>query len=198
MLTLKQAFSVAALQQNSRTQSQQCDSCPLQQLHKLCDRIEGETSTVCHITHGYHVLSLYQPIPLSYCIPLFLHLSEVLVHTFTFITRFSGTLKKLLIQKVLLYYHFFFYWIIKGDTLKKNSLSFFHTVTNTLLNVFERSAHRGCKYNKNSNILKHFISHYYFNIFKKVIYFCGFISVIYFFKTEFSSAITELFSIESF
>uniref|UniRef100_A0A673I7W5 TBC1 domain family member 4 n=1 Tax=Sinocyclocheilus rhinocerous TaxID=307959 RepID=A0A673I7W5_9TELE len=41
MLTLKQAFSVAALQQNSRTQSQQCDSCPLQQLHKLCDRIEG-------------------------------------------------------------------------------------------------------------------------------------------------------------
>lgn len=41
MLTLKQAFSVAALQQNSRTQSQQCDGCPLQQLHKLCDRIEG-------------------------------------------------------------------------------------------------------------------------------------------------------------
>ncbi|KAF4118894.1 TBC1 domain family member 1 isoform X2 [Onychostoma macrolepis] len=41
MLTLKQAFSVAALQQNSRNQSQQCDSCPLQQLHKLCDRIEG-------------------------------------------------------------------------------------------------------------------------------------------------------------
>ncbi|XP_051559868.1 TBC1 domain family member 1-like isoform X3 [Myxocyprinus asiaticus] len=41
MLTLKQAFSVAALQQNSRTQSQHCDSCPLQQLHKLCDRIEG-------------------------------------------------------------------------------------------------------------------------------------------------------------
>ncbi|XP_026125483.1 TBC1 domain family member 1-like isoform X3 [Carassius auratus] len=41
MLTLKQAFSVATLQQNSRTQSQQCDSCPLQQLHKLCDRIEG-------------------------------------------------------------------------------------------------------------------------------------------------------------
>ncbi|XP_051993705.1 LOW QUALITY PROTEIN: TBC1 domain family member 1-like [Xyrauchen texanus] len=41
MLTLKQAFSVAALQQNSRTQSQHCDSCPLQQLHKLCDGIEG-------------------------------------------------------------------------------------------------------------------------------------------------------------
>ncbi|XP_043970635.1 TBC1 domain family member 1 isoform X2 [Gambusia affinis] len=41
MLTLKQAFSVAALQQNAKTQSQQCDSCPIQQLHKLCERIEG-------------------------------------------------------------------------------------------------------------------------------------------------------------
>uniref|UniRef100_A0A8C5A934 TBC1 domain family member 1 n=1 Tax=Gadus morhua TaxID=8049 RepID=A0A8C5A934_GADMO len=43
MLTLKQAFSVAALQQSVRTQSQQCDSCPMQQLHRLCERIEGET-----------------------------------------------------------------------------------------------------------------------------------------------------------
>ncbi|CAL9700265.1 unnamed protein product [Knipowitschia caucasica] len=41
MLTLKQAFSVAAMQQNAKTQSQQCDSCPMQQLHKLCERIEG-------------------------------------------------------------------------------------------------------------------------------------------------------------
>uniref|UniRef100_A0AAZ3QD17 TBC1 domain family member 4 n=1 Tax=Oncorhynchus tshawytscha TaxID=74940 RepID=A0AAZ3QD17_ONCTS len=41
MLTLKQAFSVAALQQSVRTRSQQCDSCPMQQLHRLCERIEG-------------------------------------------------------------------------------------------------------------------------------------------------------------
>uniref|UniRef100_A0A3P8TZ12 TBC1 domain family member 1 n=1 Tax=Amphiprion percula TaxID=161767 RepID=A0A3P8TZ12_AMPPE len=41
MLTLKQAFSVAALQQNAKIQSQQCDSCPMQQLHRLCERIEG-------------------------------------------------------------------------------------------------------------------------------------------------------------
>ncbi|XP_041838416.1 TBC1 domain family member 1 isoform X3 [Melanotaenia boesemani] len=41
MLTLKQAFSVAALQQNAKTQSQQCDGCPMQQLHRLCERIEG-------------------------------------------------------------------------------------------------------------------------------------------------------------
>ncbi|KAM8880109.1 TBC1 domain family member 1 isoform 2-T3 [Spinachia spinachia] len=41
MLTLKQAFSVAALQQNVKTQRQQCDCCPMQQLHRLCERIEG-------------------------------------------------------------------------------------------------------------------------------------------------------------
>ncbi|KAM9856468.1 TBC1 domain family member 1 isoform 2-T2 [Aulostomus maculatus] len=41
MLTLKQAFSVAALQENAKTRSQQCESCPMQQLHKLCERIEG-------------------------------------------------------------------------------------------------------------------------------------------------------------
>lgn len=41
MMTLKQAFSVAALQQSAKTQSQQCDGCPMQQLHRLCERIEG-------------------------------------------------------------------------------------------------------------------------------------------------------------
>ncbi|TRY94488.1 hypothetical protein DNTS_004623 [Danionella cerebrum] len=49
MLTLKQAFSVAALHQNSRTQSQQCDGCPLQQLHKLCDRIEAKLELQKHL-----------------------------------------------------------------------------------------------------------------------------------------------------
>ncbi|XP_061100797.1 TBC1 domain family member 1 isoform X3 [Conger conger] len=41
MMTLKQAFSVAALQQSWRTQGQQCESCPMQQLHRLCEKIEG-------------------------------------------------------------------------------------------------------------------------------------------------------------
>ncbi|KAJ8281325.1 hypothetical protein GJAV_G00066220 [Gymnothorax javanicus] len=41
MMTLKQAFSVAALQQSARTQGQQCESCPMQQLHRLCEKIEG-------------------------------------------------------------------------------------------------------------------------------------------------------------
>lgn len=122
MLTLKQAFSVAALQQNSRTQSQQCDSCPLQQLHKLCDRIEGETSTVCH---GYHVLSLYQPIPLSYCIPLFLHLSEVLsnkpssahIHIYYQISWYTKEIVQLK-STIVITSFFSFFLIIKGDILK--------------------------------------------------------------------------------
>ncbi|XP_064190522.1 TBC1 domain family member 1 isoform X2 [Anguilla rostrata] len=41
MMTLKQAFSVAALQRNCRTQGQQCESCPMLQLHRLCEKIEG-------------------------------------------------------------------------------------------------------------------------------------------------------------
>ncbi|XP_034045075.1 TBC1 domain family member 1 isoform X2 [Thalassophryne amazonica] len=41
MLTLKQAFSVAALQQSAKTHAQQCDSCPMQEFHRLCERIEG-------------------------------------------------------------------------------------------------------------------------------------------------------------
>lgn len=45
MLTLKQAFSVAASEKSSRTPNLQCESCPMQQLHRLCDRIEGQNRT---------------------------------------------------------------------------------------------------------------------------------------------------------
>ncbi|XP_054679400.1 TBC1 domain family member 1 isoform X7 [Grus americana] len=41
MMTLKQAFTVAAVQQTSRAQSQLCEGCPMQSLHKLCEKIEG-------------------------------------------------------------------------------------------------------------------------------------------------------------
>ncbi|XP_030643581.1 TBC1 domain family member 1 [Chanos chanos] len=58
MLTLKQAFSVAALQQNCRTQGQQCDSCPMQQLHRLCDRIEGLHPTKAKLELQKHVAGL--------------------------------------------------------------------------------------------------------------------------------------------
>ncbi|KAM9294899.1 TBC1 domain family member 1 isoform 3-T3 [Morus bassanus] len=41
MMTLKQAFTVAAVQQTSKTQPQLCEGCPMQSLHKLCEKIEG-------------------------------------------------------------------------------------------------------------------------------------------------------------
>ncbi|KAL3067011.1 hypothetical protein OYC64_016874 [Pagothenia borchgrevinki] len=58
MLTLKQAFSVAALQQNAKTQSQQCDSCPMQQLHRLCERIEGLSSSKTKLELQRHLATL--------------------------------------------------------------------------------------------------------------------------------------------
>ncbi|XP_075608439.1 TBC1 domain family member 1 isoform X2 [Balearica regulorum gibbericeps] len=41
MMTLKQAFTAAAVQQTSRAQPQLCEGCPMQSLHKLCEKIEG-------------------------------------------------------------------------------------------------------------------------------------------------------------
>ncbi|XP_064509123.1 TBC1 domain family member 1 isoform X3 [Pseudopipra pipra] len=41
MMTLKQAFTVAAVQQTSKAQPQLCEGCPMQILHKLCEKIEG-------------------------------------------------------------------------------------------------------------------------------------------------------------
>ncbi|XP_010776360.1 TBC1 domain family member 1 [Notothenia coriiceps] len=58
MLTLKQAFSVAALQQNAKTQSQQCDSCPMQQLHRLCERIEGLSPSKTKLELQRHLATL--------------------------------------------------------------------------------------------------------------------------------------------
>ncbi|XP_053732684.1 TBC1 domain family member 4 isoform X1 [Synchiropus splendidus] len=41
MLTLKQAFSTAAALQSNKTPVQLCELCPMHDLHKLCERIEG-------------------------------------------------------------------------------------------------------------------------------------------------------------
>uniref|UniRef100_A0AAQ4S553 TBC1 domain family member 4 n=1 Tax=Gasterosteus aculeatus aculeatus TaxID=481459 RepID=A0AAQ4S553_GASAC len=41
MLTLKQAFTTAAALQSNQTQVQICEACPMHDLHKLCERIEG-------------------------------------------------------------------------------------------------------------------------------------------------------------
>uniref|UniRef100_A0AAR2L9S7 TBC1 domain family member 4 n=1 Tax=Pygocentrus nattereri TaxID=42514 RepID=A0AAR2L9S7_PYGNA len=50
MLTLKQAFSTAAALQSSKTQVKLCEACPMHDLHKLCERIEG-TSTLAIQKH---------------------------------------------------------------------------------------------------------------------------------------------------
>ncbi|XP_056281597.1 TBC1 domain family member 4 isoform X2 [Pseudoliparis swirei] len=41
MLTLNQAFTTAAALQSNKTQIQLCEACPMHDLHKLCERIEG-------------------------------------------------------------------------------------------------------------------------------------------------------------
>ncbi|XP_048456691.1 TBC1 domain family member 1 isoform X3 [Rhincodon typus] len=41
MLTLKQAFTAAAVHQNMKIQAQLCEGCPLTCLHRLCKKIEG-------------------------------------------------------------------------------------------------------------------------------------------------------------
>ncbi|XP_069010362.1 TBC1 domain family member 4 isoform X2 [Embiotoca jacksoni] len=41
MMTLKQAFSTAAALQSNKTQIQLCEACPMHDLHKLCERLEG-------------------------------------------------------------------------------------------------------------------------------------------------------------
>lgn len=46
MMTLKQAFTVAAVQQTAKAPAQLCEACPLQGLHKLCERIEGEWGAI--------------------------------------------------------------------------------------------------------------------------------------------------------
>nr|XP_057921477.1 TBC1 domain family member 1 isoform X4 [Doryrhamphus excisus] len=58
MLTLKQAFSIAAVQQNAKTQSQQCDSCPMLQLHRLCERIEGLNASKTKLELQRHLATL--------------------------------------------------------------------------------------------------------------------------------------------
>lgn len=43
MLTLKQAFATAAALQTNKTEVQLCEACPMHDLHKLCERIEGDS-----------------------------------------------------------------------------------------------------------------------------------------------------------
>ncbi|XP_064419492.1 TBC1 domain family member 1 isoform X3 [Latimeria chalumnae] len=58
MMTLKQAFSTAALQQSFKGQVQLCEGCPMQCLHKLCERIEGLNSSKTKLELQKHLAVL--------------------------------------------------------------------------------------------------------------------------------------------
>ncbi|KAG9479629.1 hypothetical protein GDO78_011581 [Eleutherodactylus coqui] len=58
MLTLKQAFSVAAVQQNTKTHMLLCDGCPMQCMHKLCERIEGLPPSKTKLELQKHITTL--------------------------------------------------------------------------------------------------------------------------------------------
>lgn len=60
MLTLKQAFTTAVSLQSNNNQIQLCEACPMHDLHKLCERIEGKPPEFHHtasllfgFTHKY-------------------------------------------------------------------------------------------------------------------------------------------------
>lgn len=57
MMTLKQAFTVAAVQQ-TKAPAQLCEGCPLQDLHKLCERIEGMNSSKTKLELQKHLTTL--------------------------------------------------------------------------------------------------------------------------------------------
>ncbi|XP_048220391.1 TBC1 domain family member 1 isoform X2 [Perognathus longimembris pacificus] len=58
MMTLKQAFTVAAVQQTAKAPAQLCEGCPLQVLHKLCERIEGMNSSKTKLELQKHLTTL--------------------------------------------------------------------------------------------------------------------------------------------
>ncbi|XP_062372139.1 TBC1 domain family member 1 isoform X1 [Sardina pilchardus] len=58
MLTLKQAFSVAAQQQVSQTHGQQCENCPMLTLHRVCERIEGVHPSKAKLELQRHLATL--------------------------------------------------------------------------------------------------------------------------------------------
>ncbi|XP_031991979.1 TBC1 domain family member 1 isoform X4 [Hylobates moloch] len=58
MMTLKQAFTVAAVQQTTKAPAQLCEGCPLQGLHKLCERIEGMNSSKTKLELQKHLTTL--------------------------------------------------------------------------------------------------------------------------------------------
>ncbi|XP_045139964.1 TBC1 domain family member 1 isoform X3 [Echinops telfairi] len=58
MMTLEQAFTVAAGQRTSKAPAQLCEGCPVQCLHKLCERIEGMSASKAKLELQKHLTTL--------------------------------------------------------------------------------------------------------------------------------------------
>ncbi|XP_028902308.1 TBC1 domain family member 1 isoform X2 [Ornithorhynchus anatinus] len=58
MMTLKQAFTVAAVQQTCRGPAQLCEDCPMQSLHRLCEKIDGLPSSKTKLELQRHLTTL--------------------------------------------------------------------------------------------------------------------------------------------
>ncbi|KAJ1076071.1 hypothetical protein K5549_008925 [Capra hircus] len=58
MMTLKQAFMMASVQQTVKALVQLCEGCPLQGLHKLCEQTEGVNSSKTKLELQKHLTTL--------------------------------------------------------------------------------------------------------------------------------------------
>ena len=58
MMTLKQAFTVALVQQTAKVLAPLCEGCPLQGLHKLCEQIKGINSSKTKLELQKHLTTL--------------------------------------------------------------------------------------------------------------------------------------------
>ncbi|XP_063778495.1 TBC1 domain family member 1 isoform X2 [Pseudophryne corroboree] len=67
MLTLKQAFSAAAVQQNTKNPMPLCDGCPMQCMHKLCEKIEGLPPSKTKLELQKHMTTLNSQEQASVC-----------------------------------------------------------------------------------------------------------------------------------
>lgn len=67
MLTLKQAFTTAAALQSSKNQIKLCEACPMHDLHKLCERIEGTATSFHQLSQSPRPIfsTLFQCVSLS-------------------------------------------------------------------------------------------------------------------------------------
>lgn len=92
MLTLKQAFTTAAALQSNKTPIQLCEACPMHDLHKLCERIEGAP---CELRHASSI-SLWLDSWIYWCTGCFSELKrdKSALHVSSLVSRSLSTQSK--------------------------------------------------------------------------------------------------------